>query len=86
MTLPQQTDTANRIWQAALRLPCALTVEIPVPRFTVGDLLRLRSGEVVNTTWAQGSDVAVRVNHELIGWAEFEVVSERLAVRMTELA
>ncbi len=85
MPSPELQQPAADVWNLALRLPCMLTVEVPVPRFTVRDLLRLQSGQVLNTAWAQSADVGVRVNDELIAWAEFEVVNEHLAARITEL-
>ncbi len=67
-------------------LPCTLSVELPVVRFTIGDLLRLGKGSIVETACRQTSDVPLRVNRLLIGWTEFDVIGERLAVRMTEQA
>jgi len=67
-------------------LPCQLSLEVPVTRFTVGDLLRLNRGSVVETACAYTSDVPLRANGLLIGWTEFEVIGNRLAVRITELA
>ena len=67
-------------------LPCQLSLEIPVIRFTVGDLLRLSQGSIVETSCHYTSDVPLRANGLLIGWTEFEVIGNRLAVRITELA
>jgi flagellar motor switch/type III secretory pathway protein FliN len=65
-------------------LPCTLSLELPVVRFTIGDLLRLAKGAIVETATHHTSDVPLRVNQLLIGWTEFEVVGDRLAVRITE--
>lgn len=67
-------------------LPCTLALDIPVAKFTVGDLLRLSNGSIVETTYHQSSDLPLRVNGQLVGWTEFEVVGERLAVRLTDLS
>jgi flagellar motor switch/type III secretory pathway protein FliN len=67
-------------------LPCRLSVEIPVSRFTVEDLLNLREGSIVETTCHYASDVPLRANGLLIGWTEFEVIGRQLTVRITELA
>jgi len=67
-------------------LPCQLTLEVAVSRFTVGDLLRLGKGSIVETGCPYTSDVPLRANGLLIGWTEFEVIGNRLAVRITELA
>jgi flagellar motor switch/type III secretory pathway protein FliN len=67
-------------------LPCTLVLEIPVVRFTVSDLLSLTNGSIVETAYHQSSDLPLRVNGQLVGWTEFEVVGERLAVRLTDLS
>jgi len=66
--------------------PCLLSLELPVSRFTVGDLLRLRVGSIVETSSHHSSDIPLRANGLLIGWTEFEVIASRVAVRITELA
>ncbi|HEX5433940.1 MAG TPA: FliM/FliN family flagellar motor C-terminal domain-containing protein [Candidatus Angelobacter sp.] len=72
-------------WAAVLCLPCDLTVELPVPGFKVGDLFRLQAKTVLESHWHAGEDVPLRVGGQLIGWGEFEVVGNHLAVRITEL-
>ncbi len=73
-------------WLRIEALPCLLTIEISVPGFTVADLVHLERGRIIATRWTVGQDVPLRVNGELIAWSEFEVVQNRLAVRLTELA
>jgi flagellar motor switch/type III secretory pathway protein FliN len=81
-TAPNASDLLDSIpW-----LPCTVTLEIPVVRFTVGDLLALKKGSIVETACHHTSDVPLRVNQLLIGWTEFDVMGDRLAVRITELA
>jgi flagellar motor switch/type III secretory pathway protein FliN len=65
-------------------LPCTLTLEVPLVHFTIADLLALKEGSIVETACRHTSDVPLRVNHLLIAWTEFEVVGDRLAVRITE--
>jgi flagellar motor switch/type III secretory pathway protein FliN len=67
-------------------LPCTLSLEVPVVGFTVGDLLSLVPGSIVETACHHTSDVPLRVNKLLIGWNEFDVIGDRLAVRITEQA
>jgi flagellar motor switch protein FliN/FliY len=73
-------------WAAFQLLSCQLTLEIPIPGFTVAALLRLSPDDVVNTHWLQGSDVPLHVNGKLIGWTEFEVIDDHLAARLTQIA
>jgi flagellar motor switch/type III secretory pathway protein FliN len=65
-------------------LPCSLTLEVPVPGFTLADLLMLTEGSIIATACHQTSDVPLRVNQLLIGWTEFEVIDDQLAVRITD--
>jgi flagellar motor switch/type III secretory pathway protein FliN len=67
-------------------LPCTLSLEVPAVRFTIADLLALTKGSIVETACHHTSDVPLRVNKVLIGWTEFEVVGDRLAVRITDQA
>ncbi len=81
---PANSDEAR--WRPALKLPCQITVELPLPGFKVSDFLQLQPGLVVSTGWRLSRDVPLRVNGTLIGWGEFEGAGKRLAVRVTELA
>jgi flagellar motor switch/type III secretory pathway protein FliN len=92
MATLQMTTTAKKSavseehWQEAALLPCRLSVDVPLKEFTVRDLLQLEPGSVVESKNVNGADVPMIVNARLIGWAEFEVMGQRLAVRVTELA
>jgi len=85
LEVPIADPLANQ-WVRVEPLPCLLTIEISVPGFTVADLVNLQRGRVIATRWTVGQDVPFRINGELIAWSEFEVVQNRLAVRLTELA
>jgi len=74
------------VWEEAAWLPCVLSIDLSIRRFTVRDLLQLEPGSILETKNANGADVPVLVNAQVIGWAEFEVVGQRLAIRVTELA
>lgn len=73
-------------WAAFQHLSCQLSLEIPVPGFTIAALLHLSIHDVVNTHWLQGSDVPLQVNGKLIAWTEFEVIDDHLAARLTQIA
>ncbi len=81
-TAPQESGLLESVpW-----LPFTVTIDVPVPHFTIGDLLALANGSIVETACHQASDLPLRVNNLLIGWTEFNVVGDRLAVRITEQA
>ncbi|HXX01416.1 MAG TPA: FliM/FliN family flagellar motor C-terminal domain-containing protein [Candidatus Acidoferrales bacterium] len=77
---------AKTVFESFYWLPCQANVEIPVPGFTVGDLLKLAVGEVVHTVTPSSKEVPIRINKIPLGSGKFEVVDERLAVRITEFA
>jgi flagellar motor switch/type III secretory pathway protein FliN len=76
---------SEELWDEAGWLPCLFSVDLPVRRFTVRDLLQLEVGSIVEAKIADSADVPVLVNSQLVGWAEFEMVGQKLSVRMTEL-
>jgi flagellar motor switch/type III secretory pathway protein FliN len=76
----------DRRWRPVLELPGEFMVDLPVPGFTIADLLKLRPGSVINAHWRVGKDAPLRLNGTLIAWGEFEVMGNNLAVRFTELA
>jgi len=79
---PSKQDPLDRMpW-----LPFTLSLEIPVVRFTIGDLLSLGKGTIVETAFHHTSDLPLRVNQLLIGWTEFEVIGDKIAVRITDQA
>jgi len=80
------TVIAEEVWEDAGRLPCKLTIDLPLQHFCVHDLLRLERGAILQSRIDNSAQVPVSVNKCLLGWAEFEVVDDRVAVRMTELA
>ncbi len=83
---PERPNPSPESWEQVKNLACEFTVDIPLPSFRVADILRLAQQTVVNSLWRIEKDVPVRVNREVIAYAEFEVVGDRLAVRLTDLA
>ncbi|MGA2960110.1 MAG: FliM/FliN family flagellar motor C-terminal domain-containing protein [Candidatus Korobacteraceae bacterium] len=80
-TVVESVDTLSSV----AKFSCRMSLEIPVPRFTVRDLLRLSPDDVIDTCWAQTADVPLRINGLLLSWAEFELIGNKMAVRLTEL-
>ena len=73
------------LWEQAGWLDCQLSVELPLHKFTVRDLLQLTVGSIVETNWKNGDDMPLRANRRQIAWVEFEALGDALAVRVTEL-
>ena len=75
----------SELWPEALALLCKLTVALEVPHFTIRDLLALSANSLVDTRRREGAHVPVTVNGAMVGWAEFDVIDGKLAVRLTEM-
>jgi flagellar motor switch/type III secretory pathway protein FliN len=67
-------------------LPCRLVLEAPVINFTVGTLMRLEPGSVVETAAQHNEDLLLHVNGQVVGTVKFDVTRDRLAVRLTGVA
>jgi len=85
-SLPVETPSEQDPLDLMPWLPITLSLELPVVRFTIGDLLTLTKDTIVETACHHTSDLPLRVNHLLIGWTEFEVIGDRIAVRITDQA
>ena len=81
-----QDGPSPTVFESFHWLPCRASVEVPIPGFTVGDLLKLSKGAVVQTASPLGKDVPIHINKILLGSGQFEVTEDRLAVRITEFA
>ncbi len=75
----------HRQWPLLSQLPLKADVGVPVPGFRVRDLLALRVGQSVASLWKVSEDVPMKVSGVEFGWGEFEVVEQRMAVRLTRL-
>ncbi len=83
MHVPQEPELER--WADYSWLMCNVNVDIPVKGFNVRQLLRLEPGVVVESSWEQAKELPLHVNGEQIGLAQFDVVGDRLAVRISEL-
>ena len=61
-------------------------MEVPFPGLKLRDLMQLKRDLVIDSHWQVSADVPLRVNGQLVSWGEFEVVRDKLALRLTELA
>lgn len=67
------------------QLPVWVDVQIPIPGFRVADLLALEPGKVLASEWPSTEDMPLSCGDVQLVWSEFEVVDQRLAVRVTRL-
>jgi flagellar motor switch protein FliN len=83
---PKPESAVPDPWTRVEAVPCLLSIEISVPGFTVGELVALEAGRLIDTRWTVGADVPLLINGELVAWSEFEIANNHVAVRLTELA
>jgi flagellar motor switch protein FliN/FliY len=67
-------------------LPVQLDVTVPIPSFRVENLLALEKDSVLESHWSHGEDVPVWCGGVQLAWTEFEVVDQKLAVRVTRIS
>ena len=80
------SDAFPAISLAIAKLPVQLDLRVPVPSFRVQDLLSLEKGRVLETAWSNAEDLPLWCGDVLMVWTEFEVIEQKLAVRVTRLA
>jgi flagellar motor switch protein FliN/FliY len=68
-----------------LDISVEISVEIGRTKMSIGDLLALSKGSIVELNRLAGESVDVYVNEKLLGKGEIVVVNERLGVRVTEI-
>ena len=87
LAVPQlaPTEMSEDIWREARWLPCRLRAEIRIDGFTMGDLMRIEMGSVVDSGMAVETDVDVSVNGASVGCGKLDLAGAKLAVRLTEL-
>ncbi len=73
-------------WPMIARLPVTLAVTIPLRGLRVRNLLSLRTGQTIESTWSATEDVPLKVGALQLGWGEFEVLEQEMALRLTRLA
>src|SRR5215472_10373309 len=65
------------------RLRLQLDLCVPLPSFRVQNLLSLEKGQVIESAWPHTEDLPLWSGGVHLVWTEFEVVDQKLAVRVT---
>ena len=68
-----------------LDISVEISVEIGRTKMSIGELISLSKGSIVELNRLAGESVDVYVNEKLLGKGEIVVVNERLGVRVTEI-
>jgi flagellar motor switch protein FliN/FliY len=70
---------------SVLDVAVEISVEIGRAKMTIGELLSLSKGSILELNKAAGESVDIFVNEKLLGKGEVVVVNERLGIRMMEI-
>jgi flagellar motor switch/type III secretory pathway protein FliN len=72
-------------WETLSQLRITMRIGVPLTRFRVRDVLTLKVGQVFQSGSPETEDVPLMVGQVQLGWSEFEVVDQRLGLRLTRL-
>jgi flagellar motor switch/type III secretory pathway protein FliN len=72
-------------WETFAQLRVTLRAGVALNRFQVRDLLSLKEGQVFESLSPDTEDVPLMVGQVQLGWSEFEIVDQRMALRLTRL-
>lgn len=66
-------------------VPLKVAIELGRVNMTIGEILELREGAIVETRKLSGQPMEIMVNERLFGRGEVVVVGDNLAIRITDL-
>jgi len=72
-------------WEKLAQLRITMRVGVALDRFRVQDLLTLKVGQVFESVSPETEDVPLMAGQVQLGWSEFEVVDQRMGLRLTRL-
>jgi flagellar motor switch protein FliN/FliY len=74
-----------RTLEFVLDIPLVLSVEVGRTRMTIGELLTLGPGSIVELQKLAGEPLEVLVNNKLVARGEAVIVNEKFGVRLTDV-
>jgi flagellar motor switch/type III secretory pathway protein FliN len=72
-------------WEVLAKLRVTLRAVVAMNRFKVRDLLSLKEGQVFESLSPDTDDVSLLIGRMQVGWSEFEIMDQRMALRLTRL-
>jgi flagellar motor switch protein FliN/FliY len=81
----EEAAGAARSLEFVLDIPLLLTVEVGRTRMTIGDLLHLGPGNIVELTKMAGEPLEVFVNDKLVARGEAVIINEKFGIRLTDV-
>ena len=82
--VPLQGDSPQNI-DFLLDIPLEITVELGKTKISIGDLLKLSQGSVVELNKLTDEPLDVYVNKKLMAYGEVVVVNEKFGIRLTNI-
>lgn len=83
---PMQGDAGNpQNLDFLLDVPLEITVELGKTRISIGDLLKLSQGSVVELDKSTEQPLEIFVNRKLMAQGEVVVVNEKFGIRLTNI-
>ena len=76
---------APRSLEFVLDIPLEFTVEVGRTRLTIGELLHLGPGSIVELSKPAGEPLEVFVNGKLVARGEVVIVNEKYGIRLTDV-
>lgn len=88
-TAEQQNTNGQKKFEinmdSLLDVSVEISVEIGRTKLTIGELLSLTKGSIIELNRIAGESVDILVNEKLLGKGEIVLVNERLGVRVIEI-
>jgi flagellar motor switch protein FliM len=72
-------------WTTLAELRMTIRAGVPLSRFKIRDLLGMKVGQVFESLSPATEDVPVKAGQVQLGWSEFEVLEQKMALRLTRL-
>lgn len=81
----KMAETGVRSLDFVLDIPLVLAVEVGRTRMTIGELLSLGSGSIVELQKLAGEPLEILVNGKLVARGEAVIINEKFGVRLTDV-
>lgn len=78
-------ETAPQQMEFLLDIPLEITVELGKTRITIGDLLKLSQGSVLELNKFTNQPLQIFVNRKLMAEGEVVLVNEKFGIRLTNI-
>ena len=78
-----EQNPAPEEWNSLAHLSVPLSVSIPLPHISLGDLMALSPGQILVSHWPTNHDVPLSAGEVFLAMVDFERVGDQLGVRIS---